>query len=260
MMLARLRMGSLLVVALALGCTKTEPAVQTPSPVATTDQEDPPVQPGDESLELAQAAFEGDAPPKLTPSEMPAETSDDFEDELSPKKEAELLAQLKKEPNNAEVLLKLANFTQEKAELTDSGEVDYGMLKQSADYLRRAFKADEALAKSDEMKAFAAAVHLNEARALSLDKQDDNALKALRSAIDYGWSDLAEIQAETDLEHIRKNPKFAEIMQFAKDKRKSDMQAMVAALFLGKPDFKFDFKLEDTDGKPIAKKDFLGKV
>ena len=171
-----------------------------------------------------------------------------------------MLVKLDQQPNDADTLLKLASMKQQQAEMTDSGELDYGKLKQSADYVRQALKADPALANADDAKSFVAAVFFNEANALSLEKKDALALKALRLAVDYGWSNLAEMQNAVDLAHIRKNPKFAEIVKFARDKRKKELQATVSALFIGKPDYEFTFKLEDTAGKPVVKQDFAGKL
>lgn len=260
LMLARLRMGCLLGLVLTLGCEKSDPRLTTTTPRAETSQTEPSAQPGDESYQLTAIEPAKAEKPQPDPTDAAAETSDAVDDELSPQAEARLLAKLKRHPNDAETLLKLASMKQQQAEMTDSGELDYGKLKQSADYIRQALKADPALAEADDARSFVAAVFFNEANALSREKQDAAALKALRLAVDYGWSNLAEMQNAVDLAHLRKNPKFDEIVKFARDKRKKEMQATVSALFIGKPDYEFTFTLDDTAGKPVAKQDFVGKL
>ncbi len=259
-MLAKRWLGCALGLVLTLGCEKSGPIALVTAPREETSQVEPAVQLTDESLQLAAIEPTNAEKPALESTDEPEETRDDDDDELSPKAEAKLLAKLDKQPNDVDTLLKLASMKQQQAEMTDSGELDYGKLKDSADYVRRALKADPALAKEEDAKSFVAAVFFNEANALSLEKKDAAALKALRLAVDYGWSNLAEMQNAVDLAHIRKNPKFAEIAKFARDKRKKEMQATVSALFISKPDYEFDFKLEDTAGKPAVKQDFVGKL
>ena len=281
-MLARLWMGCALGLIVALGCSNSDPvvvatapvsetpALETPPPEATNEVADAnpagEVQPidvdfeADESLQLAQATpTQVEKPVSKQPADA-GDDSDDIDDELSPAAEAKLLAILAKQPNDADLLLKLASFKQAQADMTDSGELDYGKLKESADYVRRALKADPAIADKDEVKSFLGAVFFNEACALSREKKDPAAFKSLRTAIDYGFNDLTEIQNALDLARLKTNPEFDKIVKFARDKRKKDLQATISALFIGKPDYKFNFTLEDTAGKPLVKRDFTGKL
>ena len=171
-----------------------------------------------------------------------------------------MLAKLAKQPKDTGTLLKLASLKQEQAERTESGDLDYSKLKESAEFIRRALKADETLTDDDDVKGFVGAVFFNEACALAVEKQDAAASKSLRAAIEHGWSDLVELQNAMDLQNLRKNPQFANLVKFARDKRKADLKATISGLFIGKPDYEFNFKLEDTAGKPLAKQDFAGKL
>jgi len=256
MMLVRLWTGCLLGMVVAVGCAKSEPVATATTPTAATT----PAGPSAKSMELAEAGDPNNNLPRLDAEEALAESSAATDDELSPAVEAKLLARLAKQPRDAEALLKLASIKQQQAEMTDSGELDYGKLKQSADYARRAMQADATLTESDQVRSFIAVVFFNEACALARDKQDAQALKSLRTAIDYGFGDLSEMQNAVDLGHLRKNPEFQQIVKLARDKRKQEMQATISALFIGKPDYQFDFALEDTAGAPVAKRDFAGKL
>lgn len=280
-MLARLGLACALGLVFVSGCAKSDPAVV---PTAAVEQADPAAtaaiapEATAPSAEIAQAeatentATEG---PTLIPIEQTAAASDDAaetkssakdqveeedDDESSAKVEAKLLAKLAKQPNDTDTLLKLASLKQEQAEMTESGELDYGKLKESAEFIRRALKADKALVDDDNVKGFVGAVFFNEACALAVEKQEAAAFKSLRLAIEYGWSDLLQLQGAEDLQNIRKHPEFAKLVKFARDKRKQDMKATISSLFIGKPDYEFDFKLDDTAGKPLAKKDFTGKL
>lgn len=257
-MLARLWIGCVLSMVVTLGCAKSEPVATTPT--AETQPAASPAQSEAESRELTEAAAPNNDLPRLDAEEALAESSEATDDELSPAVEAKLLARLAKQPRDAEALLKLASIKQQQAEMTDSGELDYGKLKQSADYARRALQADATLTESDQVRSFVAVVFFNEACALARDKQDAQALKSIRAASDYGFSDLAEMQNAVDLGQLRKNPEFQQIVKLARDKRKQEMQATISALFIGKPDYQFDFALEDTAGAPVAKRDFAGKL
>lgn len=276
-MLAKLGMGCALGLVFVLGCAKSDPAVV---PTAAVEQAEPALtaapEAAPEPAEIAQAEATETEGPMLIPIEQTAAASDETpeakastkdkeeeeeEDEESPAKlEAKLLAKLTKQPNDTDTLLKLASLRQEQAETTESGDLDYSKLIESAEFIRRALKADKNLIDDDNVKGFVAAVFFNEACALAVGKQEAAAFKALRASIEYGWGDLVQLQGAEDLQNLRKHPEFAKLVKFARDKRKQDLKATISSLFIGKPDYQFDFKLDDTAGKPLAKQDFAGKL
>lgn len=258
-MLIRFGLGFILSLSMVLGCTKSDPLVPAASPVKEDGLSEPLAQPGNDATQSTATAPTKSEQPPLSQTAEQSETKLDIDDEQA-QAEAKLRAKLALQPNDAESLLALASLQQQQAEMTESGDLDYGKLKQSADLVRRALQANAALADTDEVRSFVAAVFFNEANALSLEKQDALALKSLRSAIDYGWDDLTELQNAVDLAHIRQNPEFKTVIKIARDKRKKKLQATVSALFIGKPDYKFDFNLDDTAGQPVAKQDFVGKL
>src|SRR4051812_35747375 len=117
-MLARIALGCAVVLVTTLGCAKTEPAVSgAPKLVKTARTLSEPVSEplADaevESPDVIQTAAEQPALPLLDPIENTADSSDDLDDELSPAAEAKLLAALAKQPNNAQLLVKLASMKQ----------------------------------------------------------------------------------------------------------------------------------------------------
>lgn len=249
-MRARLWMKVLLVLACVAGCSKSEP---TPAPKPATPQvtEAAPIQP--EPLPVLSEASQPDA------DDMPAPAAGDAAAE-SPEKEAELMAKLAKDPKNADLLLAASKLMQVKAFMTRSDNPEYELFKKSGNYLRQALEADAKLAETEEVKEIAADTFIFEACALSREKQDEAGLKALKAAIDFGWSNVHQLKEDPDLEHLRKNAGFAPLLAIAVEKRKVQIVDVVDAMFKEKHDFVFDFDLKDTDGKPLVKKEFDGKV
>lgn len=285
-MLARIFIGAVLIVTLSLGCSPSEsvtaalpttPPTDSSTTSATSGPElIPPLSPAspdsqateDEEVVLASAelnsADRGGAKDDSEPADpveaMQRGGSNDLDDEYSPKRERELLAKLAQEPKNPVLLFKLANVKALQAEMTDSGDTDYPKYQAAAKYLRQAMQIDPKLTDSDEVKAFVAEVFFNEACAYSLAKQAAPGLKALRMALDHGWTDLSELQAVAELAYLRKSPDFEGLIQYGQEKRRREVQSLVSALFLNRPDYQFDFDLQDTNQKRLAKADFAGKL
>ena len=283
-MLARIFVGTMLITTLSLGCSPTESATAalpaTPSPEAPSSSSGPELIPplsqaateteSQEADEVVLASAEvnsadrggakDDSEPTDPVEAMQKVESDDLEDEYSPKRERELLARLSKEPKNPVLLFNLANVKALQAEMTDSGETDYPKYKIAAKYLRQAMQIDPKLTDTDDVKGFVAEVFFNEACAYSLEKQVAPGLKALRAALDNGWTDLSELQAVAELAHLRKSPEFEGLIKYGQEKRKREIQSLVSALFLNRPDYQFDFDLQDTNQKRLAKADFAGKL
>lgn len=251
-MCARLWVGILLVVAMVAGCSKSGPT-PAPTPAAPQVSEDAPIQ-SEPLPRLDDAtASEPDA------DDMPAPPAGKEAAE-SPEQEAELMAKLAKDPKNADLLLAASKLVQVKAFMAESEEPDYELFKKSGDFLHRALEADPKLAESEEVKKIAPATFIYEACALSRDEQDEAGLKALKAAIEFGWSNVVQLKEDPDLDHLRQNPGFAPLLEIAVEKRRQEISAVVDALFQERHDFSFDFDLKDSDAKPLAKKEFDGKV
>lgn len=251
-MRARSWVGMLGAMVLVAGCSKSDPT-PAPAPAAPQVAQEAPIQPEPLPVLEAQQDSEPDA------DDMPAPPAGKEAAE-SPEKEAELMAQLAKDPKNADLLLAAAKLVQVKAFMTESEEPDYELFKKSGDFLHRALEADPKLAESEEVKRIAPATFIYEACALSREKQDEAGLKALKAAIDFGWSNVGQLKEDPDLDHLRQNPGFAPLLEIAVEKRRQEISAVVDELFQERHDFTFDFDLKDSDAKPLAKKEFDGKV
>jgi hypothetical protein len=76
-------------------------------------------------------------------------------------------------------------------------------------------KYDDAIAanrKAAEFPAFAPTALYNVACAHSLQKQTDKAIEALTQAVAAGFADRPQMAKDTDLDHIRKDPRFAGVL------------------------------------------------
>jgi thiol-disulfide isomerase/thioredoxin len=176
----------------------------------------------------------------------------------SAKEEANLLARLANDPQDARVLLGLARINHVNAR--DTRDDDHKMAKKAADYLRRALEADPATVKDFTFEFIGKLIFVNEARAFSQEKNDEASLKALRQAIDAGWNDIKELQSDPALAHVRQNPGFASIEAAIQAAHKKAVADRVDRLFTGKHNFNFDFDLKDTEGQPLTKQQYAGKL
>ena len=275
-MVARFWCASLVVISLIGGCAPAGPTA-APKPAASTStapaeepQSDPPVQPEplpeamENSSDTPAKPDANDKPPtddKVAADDKPA-TDEEGDSEFSPKREAQLLAKLEKDPKSVKLLLAAANFMQNKALMTESGDPDLAMFKQSADYLRRAIEADPELAKSNDVLNLEAASEFfyNEAWAWSAERQQEPGLRALKTAIDLGWRDVGRLKTDPELSFLRKSKSFGSLLDGLIQKFTLEAEKQVDALLAEKHDFKIDFDLKDTHGKPISRKEFAGNV
>jgi thiol-disulfide isomerase/thioredoxin len=293
-MLARLRIGSLLILMLALGCVKAEPKpnpAKPKGPEKGASEKSPSVPSEKTPAKSAEKSVEKNSNATAKASDTPSESklekttepaavvessksddapklkdADDDEDEniddlLSMEKEKELLARLEKDPKDGKALLLLAKIKQTKGIISaQSGKPDYKLFKEAAEYLHKAIAADEKVKTTKNFNLFASIVFYGEACCLALDKDESGALKSLQLSVDYGWSNDAHMKKDPDLKLIRESDEFKRLVGLVREKRAQKQIEVVAALFDEKPDFKFEFDLKDTAGKPVSKKDFTGKV
>jgi thiol-disulfide isomerase/thioredoxin len=136
---------------------------------------------------------------------------------------------------------------------------------ESAGFARKLKAAHPAL-NEGEMKILANALY-NEACAYNLQDQADKALASLRESVDAGFSDVANLDNDTDLASLREKPEFKAIRD---DMAKLAVVAAAKALEAAKVEaqellakgetFPFDFQLTDINDKPVKLADFKGKV
>lgn len=247
-----LRISGLLALLCIIGCEDPKPPVtktaKKAAPKAETATEDPPAQPEPIVDETAKKTTD-------TPEPESQEV-----DENSPAKEAELKARLEKNPKDADAMLGLAKLTQYAGNAPLGGEPNYDMLKKSSEYLERALETDPKVVEKAVFQEIAARVFYNGACALSREKQPDAALKALSLAIEHGWWDIKQIKVDADLANLRSDKGFEKFMEHWREARRKSVAPEVEALFKDSQRFKFDFDLTDTEGKPLKKDDFAGKL
>lgn len=100
----------------------------------------------------------------------------------------------------------------------------------------------------------------NEACTYAIDGNDDQALASLKEALELGFDNLELASTDTDFGDLLKSDKFKKLIEDQKaylaQKKIDDLNKELAEF---KP-YKFDFELEDVDGKTIKKSDSKGKV
>lgn len=103
--------------------------------------------------------------------------------------------------------------------------------------------------------------HYNIACAYSLKGDTEPAIEHFRISVDLGFTDADHIKKDTDLDNIRGDPRFKEILSGIEDPLAGKKRQILRALAATPPGaFPFDFDLETIDGKRIKLKDLAGKV
>ncbi len=89
----------------------------------------------------------------------------------------------------------------------------------------------------------------------------DSAFMYLYTAADHGWTEMGHMQQDSDLEPLRKDPRWDKLMQvLAANLEKSKPQRMQAALAGKIEKTAPDWELLDRDGNPVKLTDLRGKV
>jgi thiol-disulfide isomerase/thioredoxin len=102
--------------------------------------------------------------------------------------------------------------------------------------------------------------HYNTACGRSLQGKKEEALTAFAAAVESGFTDWDHIAKDTDLDNIRKEPRFAQIIERQKAAEKEAAAAEAKAQLSPDAMFPYDFKVTTIDGKPLALADLKGKV
>jgi thiol-disulfide isomerase/thioredoxin len=157
---------------------------------------------------------------------------------------------LQLDPTNRRALALLAQVCERRAREVQRSEQPPLFLK-GADAMRKLRAAFPEL--TDEEKRFLPSVLYNEGCALALLGDRAKALKSLAEAVDAGFVQPAQFDADADLDSLRKLPEF-HTLQSSVERR--HVEAVLASF---KP-FAFDFKLKDLEGKSVALADVKGDV
>jgi thiol-disulfide isomerase/thioredoxin len=169
-------------------------------------------------------------------------------------------------PEDINLLLSLAQLTTRIAS-ADQSHPDFEKYRKAGKYVHQALRAHPEIAGNPAVRNLASGVLYNEACALSVDNQPDQAMKSLEEAVVFGYKNLAEMDADKDLANVRALPAYAEFKTKAEEMVREQaelariqIEKEVDELLSHNQPFDFNFELKDTDAKPIAKADFAGKV
>lgn len=96
-------------------------------------------------------------------------------------------------------------------------------------------------------------VYYNIACARSMQGRTDEALTAFGQALEAGFDDFEHIEKDTDLDPIRREPRFVQLLERARQKIQDEALSKDAL-------FPYDFKVETLDGQTLQLSDLRGKV
>jgi peroxiredoxin len=114
---------------------------------------------------------------------------------------------------------------------------------------------------AEELKAQVRGLcHYNIACARSLQGRKDEALAAFGQSLDDGFDDFDHIAQDTDLDPIRHEPRFVQLVERARASATDEGLAAARASLSPVPMFPYDFTVTTLDGKRIALADLRGKV
>lgn len=105
-----------------------------------------------------------------------------------------------------------------------------------------------------------ALAHYNTACARSMQGKTDEALTALGNALESGFDDFDHIGKDTDLDPIRNEARFAQLLERARAKAADEARQLAAEALSKDALFPYDFNVTTLDGKPLALADLKGKV
>ncbi len=169
-------------------------------------------------------------------------------------------------PDDINLLLSLAQLTTRIAS-SDQSKPDFEKYRKAGKYVHQALAAHPEIAANPAVRNLASGVLYNEACALSVDNQPEQAIKSLEEAVAFGYKTLAEMDQDKDLESVRALPAYAEFKTKAEEMIREQaelariqIEKEVDELLADNKPFNFNFELTDTEAKPIAKADFAGKV
>ncbi|MEI8019808.1 MAG: TlpA disulfide reductase family protein [Schlesneria sp.] len=173
---------------------------------------------------------------------------------------------LPQDPDDINLLLSLAQLTTRIAS-SDRTNPDFEKYLKAGKYVHQALRAHPEIAGNPQVRNLASGVLYNEACALSVGNQTEQAMKSLEEAVAFGYKGLTEMDQDKDLAAVRALPAYAEFKSKAEEMLREQaelariqIEKEVDELLADNKSFDFNFELTDTEAKPIAKADFAGKV
>ena len=170
------------------------------------------------------------------------------------------------DPENLNLLFTLADLLSKQA-LDDTTDGKFATFQKAAGYVKKAIQVQPEVAENPRVRELASKLIYNEACALAHEEKAAEALKSLNEAIGLGFNNLDLIESDADLANVRALDGYAEFkaqatetLRLEAEANRIKMKEEIDQLFAENQPFDFDFKLQDTDDKPIAMADFKGKV
>lgn len=105
-----------------------------------------------------------------------------------------------------------------------------------------------------------ALAHYNTACARSMQGKTDEALTAFGQSLDSGFLDFEHIGKDTDLDNIRKEPRFAQLLERARARASEEARDAASEALSKDALFPYDFTVTTLDGKQLSLADLKGKV
>lgn len=103
-------------------------------------------------------------------------------------------------------------------------------------------------------------VYYNTACARSMQGRADEALTAFGQALEAGFADFDHIGKDTDLDPVRNEPRFAQLLERARAKASEEARAAASEALSPDALFPYDFTVTTLDGQQLALADLRGKV
>lgn len=103
-------------------------------------------------------------------------------------------------------------------------------------------------------------VYYNTACARSMQRKVDEALTAFGQALEAGFDDYEHIGEDTDLDNVRGEPRFAQLLERARAKAAEESRAAASQALSRGAMFPYDFTVTTLDGQKLALADLRGKV
>ena len=134
----------------------------------------------------------------------------DPQNNVMPEKEPEVLKIVEKYPKNSRALMMLARLNHAKGQQKTDGKSNFAKYKEAADYMRRAIATAK---RKHDYDLYASNIFYDEACAYAQEEDTAETLKALRLAVEYGWTNAAHLKQDSDLAFIRDNKDFASLVK-----------------------------------------------
>jgi thiol-disulfide isomerase/thioredoxin len=164
---------------------------------------------------------------------------------------------LKSEPNNRRALFYLVAVDVERGSILERPKATPIVLR-AAEVARRLRTSFRDLNPKEQLVLREAL--FQEARSFAAGGKTDKALISLAESIDAGYASVETLRNDNDLNSLRMQPKFKELLASAEKRARAMALGSAKQRLAQNKAFPFDFRLPGLDGKTVALGDFRGKV